>query len=261
MAFEELPPGLPDLSEFCVPLPVASELCVPIVGGATLCAQTGFDLGDPGDISRSLLAQINSALTPLQPFFNTVDVIQAIIDCVQAIPDAIGPPPDPSAIVRCIPGLVEKLNKLLALLPPVSVPAMVKAVLDVVIQTLLAVRGDLAAFIEEQTAILSAATLAAELGNVELQTVCECAQSNLDILLVNKNASIAPLNRLLGVVNLLLELAGLPCIPALGGVIESADPGVLDALDAMIRALETVKAGIPAIEFVLEPVPHPNDPC
>lgn len=256
-----LPGGLPDLTDFCVALPITGELCVPIVGGATLCAHTGLELGDPGDLTRGLLAQINGALTPLQPFFNTIDVIQAIVDCVQAIPDAIGPPPDPSAIAACIPGLVEKLNKLLQLLPPVSVPAMIRAILDVVIFALIALRADLQRFILEQNAILAAGTRAAELGNVELQLMVDCAQSNLDALLVNRNASLAPLNRLLGLLNLLLELAGLPCIAALGTEISAADQAVLDALDAAIQALEAVKAGIPALDFQLDPIPGPNDPC
>lgn len=261
MAVPQVPTGLPDLAEFCIPVPSAFELCLPLPGGITICAQDGFDFGDLGAITRSLFEQLNSALAPMSPIFNVIDVVKSIIDCVQAIPDCLGPPPNPAGLLQCIPGMVDKLQKVLDALPPVWIPKMVKAMIDVIIQALVALRLDLMALIAEQAAIIEAATKAAGPGGVTLQLAIDCAQGNLDATLANKNAGLAPLNRLLGVVNLFLELASLPCIPSLAALLTEAGEEALQIIDTLIEGLEIVKAAIPAVEFILEPVPGPEDPC
>lgn len=235
----------PDLADFCIEVQTgAGGLCVRFPGGATLCAQFGVDIGDLGTITRSALGSINAALTPLQPFFNVLDVLVQIVTCMQAIPDCIGPPPNPTKLIDCLPDLVKKLAALLGLIPQLSIPVLVADLLDVMIVGLLALRGELAAMIEQQARLLAAATRASELGNVSLQIVVDCATGNLDAQLVNKQAGMEPLNRLLGVVNALLKLAGLPPIPALDSIGElSAD--ALAGLDASIQALETAKASLP----------------
>src|SRR5690606_13640946 len=129
-----------------------------------------------------LFAQLNSVLAPMTPFFNMLDVVKALVDCVQAIPDCLVPP-DPTPLAQCLPTLLEKLQKLLEMLPPVWVPKMVKAAIDVLITAMLGLRTDVATMIEEQAEIVDAATKAAEVGNVELQLALDCAQGDLDAFL------------------------------------------------------------------------------
>jgi hypothetical protein len=254
-------PLYPDLSDFCVALPTAFELCLPLPGGITICAQDGFDLGDPSALTRSLFEQLNSALAPLQPFLNMVDIAKSIVDCITAIPDALGPPPDPTAIANCIPGLLEKLQKLLDMLPPVWVPKMVKAFLDIVIQALIGLRMEIMAIVAEQAAIIAAATKAVGPGGAQLQLAIDCAEDNVRALIANKNAGMAPLNRLLGIVNLFLELAGLPCIPNLGALLTDLAEDALVPIDLLIEGLEFIKSKIPGVDWVLGPAPGPDDPC
>lgn len=252
---------LPSLDDFCITLSTGpGELCVQFPGGARLCAQFGYETGDIAEVVKSMLAQINTALTPLTPLFNILDAIVAIKNCITAIPDAFGPPPDPSGIINCIPGLLKAIDKLLQLLPQLSIPPMIKGIIGVIIAGLQGLRHKLAAMIRQVARILEAATRAAELGNIQLQLVVDCANANNEAQLINLNNGMMPLNRLIGVINLFLHLAGLPCIPTLAGI-EAIGEEALAPLDAAIALLQALQAAIPTLELVLEAIPAPTDPC
>lgn len=254
-------PLLPQLDSYCVTIGTGpGELCIEFPGGGRLCASVNYELGDPSAIVQALLAEVNTALMPLAPFFDVLDVIKAIVDCVQAIPDCLGPPPDPKKLADCLPGLVAKLNKLLQLLPPVSIPKMVKAIIGVVIQGLLGLRQKILTILNRIARITQAGIKAAKLGNVHLQASLDCASGNLDVHLQNMNAGLQPLNRLLGLINVFLKMAGLDCIPSIEGV-AAFDKAALKPLDATIELLQKLQAAIPALDLLLPPVPPPTDPC
>lgn len=251
---------LPDLSDFCFALSTGpGELCIEMPGGARLCAQAGFDTGDLGEITKSLFAQINSALAPLQPFFNILDVLKCIMDCIMAIPDCIGPPPDPSGLLNCIPNLQKAVDKLLKLLPQLSIPIMIKSILHTIIVGLQGVRLKLLALIKQVERIIAASLKATALGNLQLQIVVDCANNNMDAQLQNLNAGMAPLNRLLGLMNVLCELAGLPCIPPIGGLAAIGEDA-LAPLDAIIKILQALEAAIPVPDLSL-PAFDPDADC
>jgi hypothetical protein len=229
-----------DVSSLCSAVPTGpGELCVTFIGGATICAQDGYEIGDPTDIVISMLGQLNAALAPLQPFFTILDFVKAVFDCIKAIPDCLGPPPSPSPIVSCISGLTDVVNKLLQLIPPFPILAMVKGILLVIITGLEGLKQRLEAIQEHTIRVLNAATKASQTGNLGLQGLVDCAQGNLDAQIANLNAQLLPLNRLFGVINILLELAGQQCIPAIGEV------GDLDALQEIIDFLTSVYNAIP----------------
>jgi hypothetical protein len=248
-----------DFENACIEMSTGpGELCVTFPGGFTLCAQAGYEIGDAGAIVESMLAQINTALVPLVPFLNVLDVIKAIFDCIQAIPDALGPPPDPAGVIACIPNLVEKVNKLLELIPPFPLFALIKGILNVVIQGLVGLRARIVAILRQIERILRAGLRAQELGNVALQIVVDCANGNLDAKLLNLNAQFQPLNRLLGLVNVLLQLIGVDCIPALEGLAELGEQA-LAPLDAVIELLQNILAAIPGPPQLAPPAPRPGE--
>lgn len=252
---------LPDLSLLCIAFQESpGELCVEFPGGAKLCAQFGYEMGDPFEIVKSMLAQINSALVPLQPFFDMLDLLKKIVDCVQAIPDCLGPPPDPTPLLSCIPGLIEAINKLLQLIPPIPILKLAKHIIGVIVMGLIGLRQKIVAMLRQLDRILAAATKAAELGNIQLQVIADCASGNMDIQLQNLNAGLLPLNRLIGVVNALLKLVGADCIPTLAGLTDLSDE-LLAPLDAVIALLQALQAAIPVIDLSLEAIPLPGDPC
>lgn len=235
---------LPDLSEVCIDLKVTSqELCITFPGGAEMCVQIP-GVPDPTDVSKQLLAQANAALTPLVPVFNIIDAILALFKCVKAIPDSLGPPPDPTKLAECIPDLAEKIDKLLKLIPQLSIPVLIAGLIDVILFYLEGLRGQLKAIIAAQVRIAAAATRAAELGNVQLRTVVDCAEASMDAYLQNLNEGMKPLNRLVGLLNLFLQLAGLQPIPDLANLGDDAE-AALAPLDAVIDSLKTIRAGLP----------------
>lgn len=235
---------LPDLSTVCIDLKVTSqELCVTFPGGAEMCVQIP-GVPDPTDVSKQLLAQANAALAPLVPMFNIVDAIIALFNCVKAIPDSLGPPPDPTKLAECIPDLAEKIDKLLKLIPQLSIPVLIGGLIDVLLFYLQGLRGQLQSVIAAQLRIAAAATRAAELGNVQLRTVVDCANASMDAYLQNLNEGMKPLNRLIALLNLFLQLAGLPAIPDFKNLGDDAE-AALAPLDAVIDSLKTVRAGLP----------------
>jgi hypothetical protein len=235
-----------DLAEFCIVLQQApGTFCVTLPGGAKHCVSYDFDVVDPSKVLKQFFNDVNGMLTPLVPIFNIVDFAQAAFACIQAIPDAIGPPPDPSKLINCVPDLARKAEALIALLPQYSVPVLAKEILFNLIVFIRALKSRIEVMITKAERIIQAETRAAELGNVQLQTVLDCAKGTLDNELVNLNAGLAPLNRLIGLVNFLLDLAKLPCIPEIGGI-SALSQEALQPLDDLVALLQQIYDLIPA---------------
>ena len=121
--------------------------------------------------------------------------------------DALGPPPDPAKLLGCIPGLLEKVNAILKLLPPVSIPFMAKALINALIVYLEGLKQDLRSAILAAARAARTALRAAELNNFRLQATADCVEGSFDIQLVNLNESAKPLSRLILVLNVFLGLA------------------------------------------------------
>ena len=237
---------LPDLSAACIQMKVGKQdLCVSFPGGAEMCVQMpSVSVPDPSELAKQLMAQANAALAPLVPVFNIIDVVIAMFNCVKAIPDALGPPPDPSKLAKCMPELAQKASKLLKLIPQLSVPFMVVGLIDVLIAFLEGMHNQLKAVIAAQVRIAAAATRAAELGNVQLTTIVDCANANIEAQMTNLGESAAPVNRLIGLINLFMELAGLPKLPDLSNLGPDAQAAV-GVLDTLVEQLKTARSAIP----------------
>ncbi len=233
----------PDVSEFFVEVPTLPSDCIAFPGGVTLCAQVGFDEGSALAVTKSLFGQVNAALAPLSPFFNVLDVALALFKCVKAVPDCITEL-SPVPILKCIPGLVEKVNKLLQLIPQVALPMTIKGIITAIISFLVGLKSKLQAIVARQTKIIASRARAAELGNVQLDVALDTAQGVLDGQLVNMNAGMGPINRLIGVVSAFMQIAGLGCIPAIGNI-GPITGDVLAPLDAVVDVLQTIMNAIP----------------
>lgn len=242
--------ALPDLSTLCVELQVSpGEICISFPGGATICAQAGYKFGDPTEIIESLFGQLNSALAPLAPFFNLLDVVLKIVACVQAIPDALGPPPDPQGIINCIPDLMKAFDKVLKLIPALSIPAMIKDLINAIITFLVGLKLTLQAMINKTLQIIASRLRAETLGLLDLDIALDCAQANLDAQLANMNQGIAPLNHLLGIISAFMQIAGLGCLPGFGNIGDLAGD-VLTPIDILIEILQAIRDAIPDLPIL-----------
>lgn len=246
---------LPDLDLICVQLfATPGEICITMPVGAELCVQfPSLVPPTPDELIKQLFAQLNSAMAPLTPIFNIIDAVVAVFECIKAISTL-----NPEEIINCIPNLAEKISALLKLVPQLSLPFLIVGFIDILILYLTGQRNQLvrqAAYLDR---ILAAATAATEPGNVALGAIVDCANSDVDVFFQFLNEQNAPLNRLIGFINLFLKLIGVKrCIPSLGGLASASIVPAIIAIDFLIDLLTTLRNLIPIPGFSF-PLGDPN---
>jgi hypothetical protein len=237
--------GLPSLSSLNVVLPTGpGPLNITFPGGATLSATQGYDTGDPNTIVRSLMAQVGAALMPLQPFFMTLDVIQKILDTFNSIPKSILTL-NPQPLIEAIVELTKAIAKLVQLVPQLSVPVLIKGIIEAVIVQMQGIRQEMQAQLEHQTQLATAEQRASELGNAELQAVLQAARDNMAAQLQNFNTSMGPMQVLIVLMNILNQLAGLPEVGAIGSLGDSVGQEVIDVIDTVIDTMTQALEALP----------------
>jgi phage-related protein len=229
--------ALPAIETLCDAIPSGRfDLCVTFPGGATVCSYTEGFPPSLLNLVRSLLGQANSAMAPLSPIFDIIGAIAAVLECIQAIPDSLGPPPDPSKLAECIPNLVEKVEKLLLLLPQLSVPLMVVGLLDTLILMLDAAIAELNSVI----GLLARISRARAVNAPGLLSIIDCGERTVTAQLSNIEGLFASINPLITIINTLGGLAGLAEIP-------SFDGGLGEDPSAAIAPLETIRDSLAGI--------------
>ncbi len=240
-----MPLPLP-LSEICKPVVVPPQsLCVTMPGGAQLCVNLPVVVPpSASEVARAMFAQINAALAPLTPIFNLIDAIAAVVACVQAVPEAITKL-DVFALVQCVPDMVEKVAKLMSLIPPLSIPVTIRDILTVIIAYLSGLVADLEDAKAQLQAIALANLKAQTPGNAGLFGAVLCAQGLYEAGMANMAAGAEPLNRLMGILNALLALVpGVDPLPCLGSL-DALPTVVIDTLNAFIDILNIIKNILP----------------
>ncbi|OHD18486.1 MAG: hypothetical protein A2Y38_13775 [Spirochaetes bacterium GWB1_59_5] len=224
--------ALPDLSVVCTAIQFSTqEICITFPGGAKQCVSIPQINAGDYQVAKQLIAQANAALMPYTPLFDIMDGIMALVNCLTGVIDALNPAnwvglpipgPDIGGVLECLPGLKEKINKMLALLPPFSIPLMLLELLDVIILVFSGFESTIRRIIDMNIQAFQAALKATKTGNLKLQQVVDCKNISLDIQLTNLNSSFAPINRLFGVIDVLSKLAKIlpfPAVPAFASII------------------------------------------
>ena len=237
---------LPDPSTLCalfsVPPP---NICMTFPGGAELCAQlSGSIVPSTSELARQAFGMINAALAPLAPVFNIIDLGTTIVDCVSAIPDAILNL-DPTGLIECAPNMIEALNKVLSMVPQLSIPVMIRDILSVIIMFLEGLRNDLDGAVRQLERLAQMNLLAQQPCNFNLVAAITCCQASFDKFMEFTMGGVEPLNRLFGLLNAFLALVPgvdpLPCLGSLAGV-----PTVIqDLLSTFIDILKIVRNILP----------------
>ncbi len=231
---------LPSIASRCAHTEVDASLADV---GITLPGGVRLSPTDPTQTRRgtsvALMVQLNTALAPLQPLFNLIAVVFSIKDTFDAVKSL-----NPFSIGEAIAKLVTHIEKLAALLPPVSVPLLVRDAVDALILFLTSLRDDLTLLAAQKVSIDAAVTSAATNDSPELAEVAECAQENLEAEMTALGNSMAAPMRLVAVINLLGNLVGLNPVPVSGSI--GVDPvPALTTINAVLAALTTVRAAIP----------------
>lgn len=228
------------------------DLSIDLPGGISLTAklEAGQFPSLPG-IVASLLGELNAALTPLMPIFRIIDVVIAIIEFCKAIPDSLGPPPDPTLLIKRLQLLLKAAAKLLALLPPLSIPIMIVGICKTITAALLAMIQELEHSLQAQARLDLARERAAGLaldpflleGAAALEASIDCAQIDLDLAVSVMGSSLGPLNKFIDLLNALAGLAGLPQLVSIEASGDAS--GMLQPLKDAVNVLAAFCASIP----------------
>jgi hypothetical protein len=240
LVFEEV--GLPD------------DICFP--GG--FCLSYIWDaigkIPHASDLPLDFFSQIGPAMAPLKPFFDILDTALAIFKCVSAVPDAITEL-DPTKLFQCMPDLVKAINNLLKLIPMLSLPRMVKAIIHNLAKLLRGVAGDLR-YIEAQIKrIAEAIDEAADLQDVTLNGLLSCSQKNVEQTVMTTADALKGIGRIILVINILMGLFGGPEIPCFGaGLLDAISEGfdvIVEFLTMLAALLDEIANSIPDLDLVL----------
>ncbi len=207
-----------------------------------------FNITLPGGVSIehiNLMEVIQPALTPMVPVFDIIDAVVAAFNCIKAIPDVLGPPPDPSALAACLPDLAKKVNKLLKIIPQLSLPILIVGLIDLVIDTLNQARSELLHFMQHVQQISGVIDRATDLDDAGLMAIARCAQANVAQEAANVGKSLAALGKLVGIINLFLGMIGGPEIPDLSNLAGRPLDEVIEPLDAIVNALKNARKAVP----------------
>lgn len=235
--------ALPAIDTLCRAIDAAPlRLRIRFPGGAEITSITNELPPSLFALAQSLLGQASSALAPLAPIFNVVETIVAIQTCLTAVVDALGPPPDPSKLASCLPELAKKVEAIIALLPPTSVLALIADILDTLVAALQGSIEELRAIARMLDRIASARLLSDSVPG--LLSVVDCGEQTAATQMDNLVRSFASLNAMIGAVNGLASLAGLPQLPLLTSL--PGDPeAAVDALQGGVDALRAFRDAIP----------------
>jgi hypothetical protein len=121
---------------------------------------------------------------------------------------------------------------------------MILGLIDTLLAFLGGLAGQLRAIIDQQVRIQKAENHAAELGNAQLKAVADCSKHQVSAQLQSLAESVAPVNRLIALINVFAQLAGLGPLPDLSNVGTDAE-AALRGLDDTVRALQEIRAAIP----------------
>lgn len=252
-------------------LPLPSELCKPVdldldaIFGMAIQLpgpvnlQPHFNAGEMPDLGAAvarILGELNASLAPLVPVFRLIQIALALYDCMKALPDALGPPPDPSKLSKCIEKLAKVIGFAANMAPQLSVPVMVKTNIDVITAGLENLKAQIDALTTVKLGIDATADLAQDMlldpdlafGAASLQVSIDCANANFEIQKECLLRGACPLNSLLGILSIFLSMIGKDPIPELT---LSADlSAAKDAIDALIALLKQLKLTLPGLVVV-----------
>lgn len=204
----------------------------------------------PGGVSfedPDLLKLIQPALAPLVPMFNVMEAIVQIKVCIESFVEALGPPPDPTKVLECLPELAEKIDRILRMLPPLSIPVLVLDLIDCIIRELNKLRSFLLRLIAQVRKIADVLEKAAQLDDPHLNLIGVCANDRLASTLDEKMKGLIVLGRLLGFLRMFLELIGVgtDLVPDFSELAGAPLDTAIEPLDFMIENLTALRALVP----------------
>lgn len=251
----------PSTDSFCVGSGEAIELpVIRFIGGLTLEPQIDPSKGAPGScgLTLDLVTAIQSALAPFQPFLTLLDLVAQLVNCFLLLTEVVTNPFKIPDLLKCIPGLAEKIVAILALIPvfPPGIQAFVTFIVDVI--RFIAVQIDCAVelLVSVQNQLDALAELADQINSTDdvtiqgaLQELFDCGVEEASNQQALALSALAPIARILCTIRALLSI--IPGGKAIADQLAFPSPGGVGGVEDAIAALSTIRDALLGVEDAL----------
>lgn len=252
----------PETETFCLDTQVPEEIpVIRFIGGIALEPQIDPTKGGgagPCGLTQDLVGPIQAMLAPFQPVLTILDVVATLGQCFLLMTEVITNPFKIPKLLGCIPGLVNKINTLLSLVPifPQGIQAFITFVVDIirfiavqidcVVAVLTTLEGLYAQIQQLQQQLQE--TDDPELQDA-LQKLLDCSQEEADQQVSLSLNVLGPIARLLCTVRAILALV--PGGAEIQKNLAFPDPTDITALEDAIEILSAVRDALLAVEDAL----------
>lgn len=220
---------------------IARELIARLPGGANVQIAYPGDPPSPLALVQQMMAQASAAMAPLSPAFTTINTVTAVIEFCKSVVTL-----NPVEIAEALQTLIDAAAEMASLAPPLSVPAMVVSMLDILLTMLDGMVTELQSIIDYQARIADAQAILDSLpqGNAAIEAAISCANVQIEWKQQNLDESLSSAGGFVDLINLFMSLIGLDPISGLGELDEdSAD--AIDTLSDLINTIRTIREAIP----------------
>lgn len=235
-----------------------------VVGGSAVATPTlTFDP------MRGLLGQFGAVLAPFMTLFKIVGFAKDITDALKAIPDCITQL-SPQPLVSKLALVVQDIDQLLGVLPPVSAPVIVQGVVGALITYLQGLRSQIgglqASASIAATLEVNAASLEATDPNAagELTAIVQLAIGDSVAAVSTLDAQSCSFNQLIGTITTICQLVGLPApalLPCFGGASPSSAVDLLSSLSEVLAAIDAAIELLNVVGDAVGGATTPVPPC
>lgn len=197
------------LADLCksVPQMPREQLCLTLPGGAEFCPNPTVYSTGMLEYAQLALGHANSALAPLRPVFELIEAIQLIVKCLETIPDVIGPPPNPQPLIEVLGKLAQKMQLIVKLAPPFTIPIILVQVLDMILVNMQGVVDELMAIARQLQSIEFAKNANVDVG--EFRNILNCVSDATNAQMSNLQKMMASINPVIEMLNTFAQMAGI----------------------------------------------------
>jgi hypothetical protein len=235
-------------------IPSIDEVCLP--GG--VCLSYVWDginkIPTASDISMDFFSQIGPAMAPLKPVFDILDTVMSIFNCVKAIPKSILTL-NPQELIDCFPALAKAVDQILKLIPQLSLPKMIKALLHNIATLLRGIASDLKYIESQLQRIADNIDRAAQLGDHKMNGFLVCAQNDVNETALSTAEALKGIGTIILMVNIFMGLIGGQEVPCFGSLIsDNIGEGfdvMVDILTGLAEVLDAMADAIPDPDLIL----------
>ena len=241
--FEDTLDDIDEEGFFCAVIPPAKPIReIPIPGG-------GVVSGTADEVAN----QLKAALAPMLPFFDVLEVIIAAVDTTKKLFEAFGKLPFGflsvfPEVVELFNKVIEKVEKLIKLHPLMSIPVVLVAIINVILdntQEVERILRDIIREIENTEKTKDAMNrIGSEKRREKIKEIIECKERNVEQKQANLRTALDGLNALFVLLNLFLPMVGGPKIE-IADIDLSNPKEAISGIAEFNTTLRTVRDAIP----------------